>query len=308
MRKYVLPVLAVMLAVSAEAASDVGVLVMAHGGKPDWEREVLSTLAPLRKKAPVEVAFGMAAADTLQTAVTALEGRAVRKIVVVRLFMSGESFREATEQVLGLKAGAPPRPKGHHGHAGHGGHSMAFWRVESKSSFALTDAGLMESPLVGKVLARRARDLSKAPAKESVLILGHGPEDDAENARWLRAMDEHAEAVRKALPFRSVAVETLREDWPEKRAAAEKRICSFIEQAQKDGGKAIVIPFRVQGFGPYAKVLAGLSYVSDGKGLVPDPAIARWIEQQATHTAKRMKWPNPFRSDEREAARTVGGR
>jgi hypothetical protein len=41
-----------------------------------------------------------------------------------------------------------------------------------------------------------------------------------------------------------------------------------------------VIPFRVHGFGPYADVLEGLEYVSDGKGLIPHSEIAHWLEQQ----------------------------
>jgi hypothetical protein len=42
-----------------------------------------------------------------------------------------------------------------------------------------------------------------------------------------------------------------------------------------------VIPFRVQGFGPYAKVLEGLDYVSDGQGLIPHPSVTEWIGHQA---------------------------
>ena len=42
----------------------------------------------------------------------------------------------------------------------------------------------------------------------------------------------------------------------------------------------IVLPFRVQGFGPYAKVLEGLEYVSDGQGLIPHAEVGKWIEQQ----------------------------
>lgn len=49
----------------------------------------------------------------------------------------------------------------------------------------------------------------------------------------------------------------------DKRAAAEERIRAFVARAAAEGGTAIVIPFRVQGFGPYAKVLDGLPYRSD---------------------------------------------
>lgn len=289
-----------VVAAPPAAAPSAGVLLMAHGGRTDWNQAVLDMVAPLQKRAPLEVAFGMATADSIQAAVAALEKRGVRRIVVVRLFVSGDSFINETEQILGLRPGAPPRSAGgdaaHAGHAHHGGssHSMALWKIDAQSAFVLTKEGLMESPLVGEILARRARELSKDPARESVLILGHGPADDAENARWLDEMRERAGPIRDALPFREVATETLREDWPEKRKSAEERIQNFVRKAQESGGTAIVLPFRVQGFGPYAGILKGLSYVSDGKGFLPDPLISRWIEDQVAKTTARLGWDNPF--------------
>ena len=263
-----------------------GVLVMAHGGIDSWEQEVGAVLAPLDKEFPVEVAYGMADAASLQRGVDALEARGVTRIGVVRLYISGESWYQRTRQIVGLEPGAPSKPSpsahdAHAGHAAHGGHSMEFWRLDSDAGFALSRDGLADAPQMGAVLVDRARALSKDPAREDVLILAHGPGDDAENARWLHKIDARADAVRKALPFRRVQVVTLREDWPDKRVAAEKQIRDFVARSKQEGGHAIVIPFRVQGFGPYAKVLEGLDYVSDGKGLVPSSEVTDWVREQA---------------------------
>ena len=285
----------------ARSGSGFGVLLMAHGGTPDWNEAVLETVKPLEAKYDIEVAFGMADATTLQEGVRKLEARNVRKIGVVRLFVSGESWSERTEQIFGLRPGAPadataatsPHAKhgGHAGHggpaanaehAGHGGHSMAFFRVATSASYAISTQGLADVPEMGNVLADRAAALSNAPAREDVLILAHGPGEDAENTRWLAQLDARAAAVRARAPFRRVQVETLREDWPDKRVDAEKRIRAFVQQASANGGKAIVIPFRVQGFGPYAQVLEGLDYVSDGNGLIPHAEVSKWIERQIT--------------------------
>jgi hypothetical protein len=320
---------------------------------------VEQAVAPFRAKYPVEVAFGMADATSLQAAVRGLEARDVRRIGVVRLFVSGESWLERTEQILGMREGAPAQEQGdahaghgaanaHAGHGGHdahaghaapanphaghaapanphaghaapanphaghaapanphaghgapadphaahgaaahGGHSMAFFRVETSSKFELTKDGLADAAGMGAVIADRARALSKTPATEDVLILAHGPGDDAENTRWLAKLDERAAAVRTAAPFRRVHVETLREDWPDKRVDAEKRIRDFVTRAKTEGGTAIVIPFRVQGFGPYAKVLEGLDYVSDGTGLIPHDQVGAWISTQIEELATR---------------------
>ena len=269
---------------SATSSRGFGVLVMAHGGTPEWNQGVIDAVAPLEQKYPIEIAFGMADAITMQDAASRLEAQGVKRIGVVRLFVSGESWTERTEQIFGVRAGAPApgAPDPHAAHAGHGGHSMAFFKVDSHASYAMTKDGLSDAPTMGNVLADRAAALSKDAAHEDVLILAHGPEDDGENQRWLTKLDTLAAAIRQRAPFRRVQVETLREDWPDKRIDAEKRIRGYVERAKAESGRAIVVPFRVQGFGPYKDVLKDLDYVADGRGLVPSPEVTAWIDAQAT--------------------------
>ena len=293
----ILPLFALLLGACAGTEANVstrqsdafGVLIMAHGGDTAWNQTVLQAVEPLKRKRPLEVAFGMARPDTLQAAVQALEERGVRRIVVVRLFVSGKSFRERTEKILGLEPGASPRPSGMTmaSGEGHGHHMMPPWRIETSSTFSLSREGLAESDLMNEILMARARALSRDPSRESVLVLAHGPGDDEENREWLANLERRVEPMRRTMGFRRVAVETLREDWPERRREAERRIRDFVAQASRDGGRAIVIPFRVQGFGPYAEVLEGLDYVSDGKGLLPHPNVIAWIEDQIDRCAAR---------------------
>lgn len=276
-----------------------GVLVMAHGGDAAWDKAVHGAVKGLEGALPVELAFGMADAESLQAAVKRLEAKGVRRIAVVRLFMSGDSFLGRTRQILGLEPGAPPKPaevSGHEGHASHdhAGHQdpdkMPLWRIETQSRIALSAEGLLDGDVPGRILAERAKALSKAPKTESVLIIAHGPGDDAENARWLEEMDRFAAEVRKAKRFKAVQVETLREDWPEKRKDAERRIREFVADAAKAGGRAIVLPLRIYGFGPYAKVLKDLPYVADKKGLIPHPLVGEWLRKQAAATFTKAGW------------------
>ena len=127
---------------------NLGVLVMAHGGSKQWNKEVLAAIEPLKAEHNIEVAFGMADAISLQQGVERLEARGARRIGVVRLFISGESFLERTEQILGLAPGAPQRAAAQAEHEGHaaGGHSMEFWRIDTQSSFAVGKQGLVEAP------------------------------------------------------------------------------------------------------------------------------------------------------------------
>jgi hypothetical protein len=63
---------------------------------------------------------------------------------------------------------------------------------------------LNRHPLVGTMLADRARSISKTPASEAVILVAHGPVPDEDNRRWLDDMAVLAEQVQATAPFASV--------------------------------------------------------------------------------------------------------
>ena len=267
----------------AQQDSNFGVLVMAHGGSEQWNQGVIDTVSPLHENYNVEIAFGMADAFSIQEAVHKLEAKGSEKIAVVRLFVSGESWFERTQQILGLTDGAPERPSAdpHAAHDMHPpAHRMEFWKIDSNAQFALSTQGLADAELMAQVLLTRANELSDDADKEDVLILAHGPEDDAENQRWLEKIEQRSALLHEQHSFRTVHVATLREDWKDKREAAETHVRGLVESANSSGGTALIIPFRVHGFGPYEDVFAGLDYRANQVGLIPHPAVTQWIEQQ----------------------------
>ena len=94
-------------------------------------------------------------------------------------------------------------------------------------------------------------------------------------------MKRRTERLRELGDFIDIRCETLREDWPGRRAEAEKRINEFVQSHNDEGTRVIVVPFRVAGFGPYREVLAGLSYIADEQGFCPHPNMTTWIDQTA---------------------------
>ena len=68
-----------------------GVLLLAHGGRNNWNEEVTKLAAEVDKNLPVEVAFGMATKRNIQDAIDRLVQRGVREIVAVPLFVSSHS-------------------------------------------------------------------------------------------------------------------------------------------------------------------------------------------------------------------------
>lgn len=258
-----------------------GVLLMAHGGTPEWDADVTSMAQQLQHRFPVAVAFGMADAASLAVAVTELEQAGVTDVGVVRLFISGESWHDRTRQILGLDPGAPPRAA-LDPHAGHGaGHRMEFWRIDSPLRFAVSVDGLADAAETEAILLQRAQALSQDPATEEVLVIAHGTDDDAIDDTWRQTIDRRAERLRREGGFHRVSVMTLREDWRDKRDVAEDEIRARVIAANAAGHATLVIPFRVQGFGPYAEVLGDLPYRADHTGLLPHPAVADWVARQA---------------------------
>lgn len=262
-----------------DSDNDFGVLVMAHGGSSDWNTAVEESLDVLRKRYPVEIAFGMADAGSLESAVRRLEAKGVAHVGVVRMFISGESWYERTLQILGELEGAPAKNQSNHSSL-NPRMPMGFWQIETDLVFHVSKEGLADAEEMDEVLLSRVSKLSSDPASEVVAVIAHGPADDSENNRWLAKISERTNLLKRDLGVKDIEVFTLREDWEEKRAGAEELIRSYIQQANDAGLHPIVVPYRVQGFGPYATVLEGLDYSADHLGLVPHDNIALWIKNQ----------------------------
>ena len=186
--------------------------------------------------------------------------------------------------ILGLKEGAPSKEEWATENAKRTEMSMpmGFWNIQSPITFSLSKEGLANSKEMDIVIRDRIASLSKNPHKESVMVIAHGTGDDEENSEWIRLIGERTKLAKAELGMDRIRVFSLREDWMGKRAESEFEIRNFLQEAQESDYEVIVIPFRVQGFGPYQKVLADLTYNSNGLGLLPHPAVGDWIKNQAS--------------------------
>ncbi len=260
----------VTLSSSARQVEKVGLLVMAHGGSPEWNSAVIDAVTPLKKSYSTAIAFGMADPKTLQIAVSELEDEEVTRIAVVRLFMSAESFLRQTLYALRLSDDESV----------FSGSSDLRQQLDITVPVSINKEGLLDASFVGQVLTKRVSDLSTGPENETILIIGHGPENDDENVRWLERMNLLAESVRESAPFHAVRVFTLREDWTGKRKPVELELQTLLRSESVAGREVLVIPFRLFGFGPYAEVLDGLPYRADSLGLLPDSRVSNWIREE----------------------------
>jgi sirohydrochlorin ferrochelatase len=294
MKPLLLPLL-LALSTGAQPRGGAGVLLLAHGGDPTWNETVSKLAAAVRGTRDVEVAFGMADGDAMQAAVSKLEKAGDRRIVAVPLFVSSHSnLYRHTAYLLGVAA-EPSKEfldaMGAMAHAGHvHGHHMDMdamnRRVKTKLPVSLAPA-LDADPLVGRILAERAKALSKDPSKEALVLVAHGPIEEDDDKAWLADLGKLAEAVRSQLPFAETAVATLRDDAPPPvREAAVKKLRGTVETLSKSYA-VLVVPVVVAPGGIEAKMkkdLDGLEFRWDGRTLAPDALLADWIESRVKET------------------------
>ena len=281
----------------AAAQTKTGVLVLAHGGQPQWNERVLDVVRRVDQQQPAEVAFGMATRANIQSAIDKLTARGVTEIVAVPLFVSSHSsVITSTEYLLGLRNDAPKDLAifAKMNHASHGApaaedHSAHGMPAADPASPVKTTAKIRMTPafnrhaLIGVIAADRAKSISTSPVSEAVILVAHGPVPEDDNKKWLDDMAVLAEHVRQAAPFANVDYMTVRDDaGPAIREAATAALRQKVA-AQRAAGRRVLIVPHLMSFGGIEKGLLkrleGLDYTMTTQGLMPDDRVVDWVLQ-----------------------------
>jgi hypothetical protein len=268
------------------AADDVGIVFLSHGSDFNWNETMRESVQSLTQRYKIEFAFSMADQVTVERAIRKLEQRGARAAIILRVFAMKESFRKPIERMAGLdiEGIAPNAADNHagytHGH-GHGeGVDIPAPRIRTRLPIR-TVGGLGSHPLFAAALLERARMLSRNPALDTVILVAHGSGSDNQNDRWHKALEEIAAYMQDigGSKFHAIKVATWREDWTDKREPCIRKVRDMVEEAGKDGGRAIVIPARTTGHGLEKEFLSGLEY-DLGSGFAPHPLFVQWVEEQ----------------------------
>ena len=270
-----------------------GILLLAHGGSDDWNREVLALADRIDSSRPVEVAFGMANKRAIQNAVDRLTERDVSRIVAVPLFISSHSsVLRATEYLLGSRDEAPPElqafarmgARRDSGRADDDPGLDRTTRVETTVPISVTMA-LDGHSLVAEILISRAVDVSLTQEDEIVVLVAHGPSSAEDNDLWLDNMRSLAERMRTRTRFSRIQYLTVRDDAPDpvqSQATAELR--AVVEGAVQEGKSVLVVPLLLAYGGIEVGIrrrLEGLPYRMARQALLPDERLGQWILVQA---------------------------
>ena len=270
-----------------------GILLLAHGGREDWNREVLELASKVDAERPVEVAFGMANKRAIQDAVDRLAEREVTGIVAVPLFISSHSsVIRATEYLLGKRDDAPPqmeafaRMSARHAESDGGTDPGFEWTTPIETALPVELTGALDAhATVAEILIARALEVSETPADEVVVVVAHGPTSEEDNDLWLGNMSLLVERMRAAASFSRIDHLTVRDDAPDDvQAKATQELRSVVERGAEEGKSVLIVPLLLS-YGGIEKGIRermeGLDYRMASQGLLPDDRLAGWVLAQA---------------------------
>ena len=279
--------------------SKTGVLVLAHGGSPEWNKAVEDAVKNIRGDFKKEIAFGMADAQTIQPAIERLEKQGVKGIVAVPLFLSSSSelFRQFA-YVLGLRnepdvlfAILMKERAGADNHHAKPDPASIFKQVKLSVPFVL-EKTINYDPLIASLLTERIKELGPLPHNLSIFLIAHGPVSEEDNKDWLLDLRLYARDLSKKFKGATILSHTLRDDAPPFiREMAAEIARKNVREEQKMSREVVVVPFMLAPGGREKEIKRIFSECGCrilDKTLLPHPNIALWIEQQILAGKKRL--------------------
>ena len=246
-----------------------GVLVLAHGSGEYGDKIFASSLEPLASEVPLSLGFGMAMMGSahLQTAVSNLEAAGADKIIIVPAALSrnGSVYRQWSyifdQRIEPAYLEIP--------------------RVESTAELVMGSV-MGGHPMAAEIVLDHAREISKDPANESLLIVGHGPEDITDNQRELSVLRRQAKRIRTNSDFADVRAINLQDDAPPHIRDGNVAILrAWIGEAREAGRTPLIVGFLMSTRGihyKFAEDLKGLDYRLSERGMSSHPGFTAWIE------------------------------
>lgn len=302
-KKITLIALTFIFGILSVQAQDTGVLIMAHGGSEEWNRQVKEAAKPLEDRYNVDFAWGMANAVTLQKAINRLQKEGASKIVAIPLFISSYSpIIRQTEYLFGMRDSLADRPMPlmHHTEeyvemtgaevdSSDYMHGMLMppnlQPLDIKAEITMTKP-LDDHEIVARILNDRIAALSKNPADETVILAAHGPSRESDNKKWIENMESLSQKVQniqqtQGQGFKQIFSLTVRDDARDIIFNQAKEHFRALVRQSNQFGEVIVVPLFLSSGGreqAVAERLEGLQFKWSGETLLPHPLLTDFLE------------------------------
>ena len=248
---------------------DIGVLVLSHGVGENSDRMMKAALEPVSRRWPTAIGFGMAMMQSshLQSAVDDLVAYGAKTIVLVPsgVITDNNSLTRQWKYIFDLD--------------GQEATYLEVPKVSSAAKFVMT-RHLADSERVTEILYDHVREVSRNPANEVVIIVGHGPEDVEDNRKDLAIVQVHAQRLKAKNEFADVKLINLQDDAiPPVRQSNVRKLRRWVKQADGKGRDVIVVALAAASHGVQTHIrqdLRGLDYRFAEKGLSEHPKYIDW--------------------------------
>jgi len=136
-------------------------------------------------------------------------------------------------------------------------------------------------PIVGEIMLDYAKEMSTNPAKETVLVVGHGPQSAEDNEKELEILARQAAYIKEQGGFAGVIYGNVQDDAPtdiRKQNVAELR--SRAQAAIDNGHTVISVSTSLTQSGIVKRLTEDFGDISafNNKGLTQHPRFADWID------------------------------
>ena len=258
---------------------DVGVLVLSHGVGENSDKVLRNAYEDIARKRPTAIGFGMAmmSSSHLQAAVDDLVARGAKKIVLLDEGTTTE-YNTLTRQwryIFGAREESTYLP---------------VQRVKAPVKF-LWAGHFNDSPIITDILYDHAKEVSRNPAKEVLIIVGHGPEDVVDNGPDLKILQPHVDRIKAKKEFADVRIINIQDDALKPiRESNVRTLRRWIEQATKQGQDVIVVAISAASYGVQNHIrqdLRGLKYTFAEKGLAEHPRFIEWARSAVDEAVAR---------------------
>ncbi len=248
--------------------NDVGVLVLAHGVGDNSDRLFRDSLRPMAEDRPTAISFGMAMmmSSHIQSSVDDLEAAGAKTIVLVPTATTEyNSLNRQWEYAFGMREDS----------------SYLDVPKVNTSAKVLMASSFNDHPLISEALIEYVQEKSVDPENETVIFVGHGPEEIDDNVLDLEVQQAHVDRMLEQGGFAEVKMINLQDDaYPPIRAANVKKLRRWVTTAQRKGNTVIVAVVTSASFGVQQKIvedLRGLDYKFADRGLIEHPNYQKWI-------------------------------
>ncbi|MEV5029464.1 sirohydrochlorin chelatase [Paenibacillus sp. LPE1-1-1.1] len=254
-----------------------GILVISHGSREAaWVKLVddavtAAAASPRLSDIPIVSSFlEIMEGRLIQDGIDELERRGVTDMYVVPFFISsGSTHVDEIGQAFGL-----PWLTELEG-------DLGTFRVSANVRYGLP---IDDDPEIAELLAANISELSTEPSNDAVLLIGHGSKEKVFHERWQEGLIKLGERLRAVGGYKRAEYAMLLPDQAAAKLAAM--------QAANPEEAVIVVPlFLSRGYFTNHVIptrLTGLEYRYNGKAMLPNQAIVKWLERQMLEGLQRL--------------------